>query len=131
MKFLTEKRTIHKIIIAIVFVMLFNFVMPNISLATEAAATAGGILFEPIKDLLLIIADSIMNVLQSFMFGMDSSFLKLTWEPDRNIRLDCRKPFYYYRCRCRNRCNRFWNCHIMGRWCWCACDYSRHKSNCF
>lgn len=89
MKFLTDKTIVHKIIIAIIFVILFNFAAPNLSFASEAAATAGGILFEPIKDLLLIIADSIMNVLQSFMFGMDSSFLKLTWEPDRNIRLDC------------------------------------------
>lgn len=89
MKFLTEKTIIHKIIIAVVFVMLFNFVMPNISLATEAAATAGGILFEPIKDLLLIIADSIMNLLQSFMFGMDSSFITIAYQPQRSTGLDC------------------------------------------
>lgn len=88
MKFLTEKRTIHKIIIAVVFVMLFNFVMPNISLATEAVETAGGILFEPIKDLLLIVSDAIMNLLQSFMFGMDSSFITITYQPQRSTRLD-------------------------------------------
>ena len=80
MKFLTEKRTIHKIIIAIVFVMLFNFVMPNISLATEAAATAGGILFEPIKDLLLVIADGIMMIGQTMLLGMDASFLTLSYD---------------------------------------------------
>ena len=80
MKFLTEKTIIHKIIIAVVFVILFNFAMPTIS-----SASVGGILFEPIKDLLLVIADGVMGVAQTMLFGMDVSFLTIahqdSWMP--------------------------------------------------
>lgn len=85
MKFFTEKRTIHKIIIAVVFVILFNFVSPNISFASEAVGTVGGILFEPIKDLLLVIADGIMQVLQGILFGMDTSFVNIQWQDETII----------------------------------------------
>lgn len=79
MKLFTQKGTVHKIIIAIVIVLLFNFISPTISSAS-AAGTAGGILFEPIKDLTLVIADSIISVTQDVLFGMDTSFLTLTHE---------------------------------------------------
>ena len=82
MKFFTEKSTVHKIIIAVVFVILFNFVSPNISFASEAAGTVGGILFEPIKDLLLVIADGFIQVLQGILFGMDTSFINIQWEDE-------------------------------------------------
>lgn len=75
MKFLTEKGIVQKIVIAIVFVLLFNFMMPSISAATNQ----GGILFEPIKDLLLVIADGIMAVTQSLLYGsnLSTSFLTI------------------------------------------------------
>ena len=72
MKFLTEKTIIHKIIIAVVFVILFNFTMPTIS-----SASVGGILFEPIKDLVLAMGDGIVNIMQNVIFGTDVSLLKL------------------------------------------------------
>lgn len=68
MKFLTEKGIVHKLIIAIVIVLLFNFMAPTIS-----SAGIGGILFEPIQSLLLVIADGIMSLSQSFMFNMGST----------------------------------------------------------
>lgn len=68
MKFLTEKGIVHKLIIAIVIVLLFNFMAPTIS-----SAGIGGILFEPIQSLLLVIADGIMSITQSFMFNMGST----------------------------------------------------------
>lgn len=80
MKLFTQKGTVHKIIIAIVIVLLFNFISPTISSAS-AAGTAGGILFEPIKDLLLVVSDGIINVTQKMLFGMDMSFLTLQYEP--------------------------------------------------
>lgn len=80
MKLFTQKGTVHKIIIAIVIVLLFNFISPTISSAS-AAGTAGGILFEPIKDLLLVISDGIINVTQKMLFGIDMSFLILQYEP--------------------------------------------------
>lgn len=75
MKIFTEKRLMPKIVIAIVIVTLFNFMAPTIS-----SADFGGILFEPIKDLLLVIGDGIISVTQSMLFKMDSSFLTLEHE---------------------------------------------------
>ena len=73
MKSFFEKKTVmHKIIIAIVIVLLFNFITPTIS-----SASIGGILFEPIKDLLLVIADGIIMLSQNFIFGLDVSFLTI------------------------------------------------------
>ena len=57
MKFYTEKTITNKIIIALVIVTLLNFICPNIS-----SASIGGILFEPIKDLILVIADGVMSI---------------------------------------------------------------------
>lgn len=73
MKLLTNKNTTQKIIIALVFVILFNFVSPQISFG----ATIGGVLFEPIKDLTLTIADGAVWTLQKIIFGLDTSIIKL------------------------------------------------------
>ncbi len=70
--FFKEKKTTHKIIIAIIIVTLFNFMAPTIS-----QAGIGGILFEPIKDLLLVIADGIISLSQTFIFDLDISFLTI------------------------------------------------------
>lgn len=70
--FFKEKKITHKIIIAIIIVTLFNFMSPTIS-----QAGIGGILFEPIKDLLLVIADGIMSLTQQFIFDLDVSFLTI------------------------------------------------------
>lgn len=73
MKFLTEKGIVHKLIIAIVIVLLFNFMAPTIS-----SAGIGGILFEPIQSLLLVIADGIMSLSQSWVFNMGSTSTFIT-----------------------------------------------------
>ncbi|MCI9177397.1 MAG: hypothetical protein HFJ28_02205 [Clostridia bacterium] len=104
MKFLTQTRTTHKIIIAIVFVILFNFISPNLSIAS-AASTAGGILFEPIKDLLLVIADGIITLVQSILFGMDASFMTIRYDKDW-VPTAVRSGFRSY-CRRRCNCNRY------------------------
>ncbi len=70
--FFKEKKIKHKIIIAIIIVTLFNFMSPTIS-----QAGIGGILFEPIKDLLLVIADGIISLSQTFIFDLDVSFLTI------------------------------------------------------
>ena len=75
MKLLTEKKFTYKMIIVLVFIILFNFSAPTIS-----SASAGGILFEPIKDLLLVIADGIISITQSMLLGMSSSFLTLEYQ---------------------------------------------------
>ena len=62
MKFYTEKTITNKIIIALVIVTLLNFICPNIS-----SASIGGILFEPIKDLLLVIPNCSRAIMCSFL----------------------------------------------------------------
>ena len=73
MKFYTEKTITNKIIIALVIVTLLNFICPNIS-----SARIGGILFEPIKDLLLVIADGVMSIVQAMIYGTNLSVSFLT-----------------------------------------------------
>lgn len=77
MKIFNKGTIEYKIIIALIIVILFNFVYPNIS-----SASVGGILFEPIKDLLLVIADGMIGVTQSMLFGLNSSFLTINYEHD-------------------------------------------------
>lgn len=73
MKFYTEKTITNKIIIALVIVTLLNFICPNIS-----SASIGGILFEPIKDLLLVIVDGVMSIVQAMIYGTNLSVSFLT-----------------------------------------------------
>ena len=73
MKFYTEKTITNKIIIALVIVTLLNFICPNIS-----SASIGGILFEPIKDILLVIADGVMSIVQAMIYGTNLSVSFLT-----------------------------------------------------
>lgn len=75
MKIFTEKRIIQKIIIAIIFVMMFNFIIPNISHADGEESGVNGVLFEPIKDFLVGIGDVCVWVMQKVVYGMDESFL--------------------------------------------------------
>lgn len=73
MKFYTEKTITNKIIIALVIVTLLNFICPNIS-----SASIGGILFEPIKDILLVIADGVMSIIHAMIYGTNLSVSFLT-----------------------------------------------------
>lgn len=73
MKFYTEKTITNKIIIALVIVTLLNFICPNIS-----SASIGGILFEAIKDILLVIADGVMSIIQAMIYGTNLSVSFLT-----------------------------------------------------
>ena len=64
MKFFTKKETSKKIIIAILLVMTFNFISPNIS-----QADFGGALFKPIAQLLQAIGDLVIQGLQKMFIG--------------------------------------------------------------
>ena len=74
MELLTNKKFVQKMIIALVFVILFNFVSPQISFGF------GGQLFEPIKDLSLTLGDAIVWGMQKFIFGMDISIMKMVYD---------------------------------------------------
>lgn len=77
MKLFKKESLGYKIIIAAVIVLLFNFMAPTIS-----SADFGGILFTPIKDLLLVLADGIISISQSFLFDLDESFITIHYEHD-------------------------------------------------
>ena len=62
MKMLRNKQALQKIIIALVILILFNFIFPVYS---RAAWWGGGSLFDPIRDLVCGIGDAVINVLQS------------------------------------------------------------------
>ena len=81
MKIFTERNLILKIVIALVFVILFNFCAPTISQADDDAGV-GGMLFEPVKDLLLTIGDAVVNIMQKLIFGTETSLLKLEHRDD-------------------------------------------------
>ncbi len=66
MKIFTNKETTKKIIIAILLVMTFNFVGPNISYA--AKEEVGGALFKPIVHLLAFLADMGIELAQEFLW---------------------------------------------------------------
>lgn len=67
MKIFSRKSLILKIALILAIVILFNFIAPRIVLADDNGGV-GGILFEPIKDLLLTIGDAIMNLMQNVIF---------------------------------------------------------------
>ena len=76
MEIFKKKSLILKIVIAIVVVILFNFSAPTISQAS-VAEVIGGTLLEPVLDLALALGDGIMYIVQSLLFGMDESLLKV------------------------------------------------------
>ena len=78
MKRFAEKKGItQKIIITIIFVMLFNFIVPNISIATNKSddeKETFGILFKPIQELLLGVTDAVMWGIQYIVLGQKETF---------------------------------------------------------
>lgn len=76
MERLTKKSIALKIAIAVVIVLLFNFSAPTISQA-GVAEVIGGTLLSPIIDLLLAIGDGAVNLIQSILFGIENSLLKV------------------------------------------------------
>ena len=63
MKIFTNKKSVQKIIIAIVIVLSFNFIIPNYS-----QAGFGGVLMGPFIDFFAAIGDVVMSVLQFFFY---------------------------------------------------------------
>ena len=62
-KIFSNKNLIIKIATILVIVILFNFINPGISFGAVSGGI-GGVLFEPIKDLVLAIGDGIVNIMQ-------------------------------------------------------------------
>ncbi len=85
MKVFTQKSITQKIIIAIIFVILFNFIMPNISFADTDGSGVSGKLFKPVKDLLLGISDAAMWGMNKLICGLDETFLDLKYNDPNKI----------------------------------------------
>ena len=78
MEIFKKKSIVLKIVIAVVFVILFNFCSPTVSLGADGLLEAiGGTLLSPIVDLLLAIGDGAINLIQSILFGIDNSLTKV------------------------------------------------------
>ena len=78
MEIFKKKSIVLKIVIAVVFVILFNFCSPTVSLGADGLLEQiGGTLLSPIVDLLLAIGDGTINLIQSILFGIDNSLTKV------------------------------------------------------
>ena len=64
MKIFTKQGITQKIILTIIIVTLCNFIFP-----TYSRAGIGGILFDPITDLVTTVGDSILAILQNFLYN--------------------------------------------------------------
>lgn len=68
MKIFANKNIVQKVIIAIVIILLFNFIVPNYS-----HAGIGGVLMAPIIDFISALGDAVLSALQFFFYdgGID------------------------------------------------------------
>ncbi len=76
MNFLTKKKSIQKIIITCVFLILFNFIVP-----TYSQAGIGGTLSAPVVGLICVICDAINCLMANFMVESQNVF---TVYPDKD-----------------------------------------------
>lgn len=72
-KFL-ERSMIQKIIIALIFLTVFNFVYPYIpAYGADALESVGGVLLEPLIKLITTICEGVIWVIQSMVLGLPAS----------------------------------------------------------
>lgn len=70
-----SKSLIAKIALVIVIILVFEFAMAEPVRAAEAVGQLGGTLLRPIVNLVVYLADGVINVLQSALLSMETSFL--------------------------------------------------------
>lgn len=85
MKFFTNKSIWSKIIILLIFVLLFQFIVTKPTLAGgaevgEAVVEFGGKLMTPVLSLVVSIADAIMGLMHESIMGSDESILPIDIE---------------------------------------------------
>lgn len=79
MKFFTNKSIWSKIIIVLIFVLLFQFALAKPIEAADATADTiefGGKLLSPVLSLFVTLGDGIMGLLHSSIMGADSALLE-------------------------------------------------------
>ena len=77
MKFFTNKNIWAKIVIVLIFVLLFQFAIPK-PVHADDLLEFGGKLLSPVVSLFVTLADAIMGVLHSSIMGVDSSLQEVT-----------------------------------------------------
>ena len=88
MKLFENKESGKKIIIAIVLVMLFNFISPTVSQASAEI----GLLFSPIMEFLCTVADLVLETLQGYFVGNDKIAYDSPHDDDFKIYHICDAP---------------------------------------
>lgn len=66
MEIFTKKNIVLKIVIALVFVILFNFCAPTVSYGLFEEI--GGTLLEPLIELCISLGDAAINLIQTLLF---------------------------------------------------------------
>lgn len=77
MKFFTNKSIWAKIVIVLIFVLLFQFAIPK-PVHADDLLEFGGKLLSPVVSLFVTLADAIIGVLHSSIMGVDSSLQEVT-----------------------------------------------------
>lgn len=77
MKFFTNKSIWAKIVIVLIFVLLFQFAIPK-TVHAEDMVEFPGKLLTPVVSLFVTLADAIIGVLHSSIMGVDSSLQEVT-----------------------------------------------------
>ena len=78
MKFFTNKSIWSKIIIVLIFVLVFEFIVAKPTLGAEVTdniVEGGGKLLTPVLSLVVSLGDSIVTIMQSAIMGVDESLL--------------------------------------------------------
>ena len=78
MKFFTNKSIWSKIIIVLIFVLVFEFIVAKPTLGAEVTdniVEGGGKLLTPVLSLVVSLGDSIVTIMQSAIMGVDESLM--------------------------------------------------------
>lgn len=78
MKLFTNKKVWSKIIVILIFLLLFQFVSVNYTFATDddVVLEVGGKLLSPILSLLVGLGDAVVDIMHKAIMGVDSAILK-------------------------------------------------------
>lgn len=76
MKFFADKKFLFKLIVALcICLTLVNFGMAPVANAESTISKIGGLLLDPVVDLLLVLGDGIMGIIQKSIMGSDATVI--------------------------------------------------------
>lgn len=77
----TEKGIVQKIIVVLIFLVVFNFVYPYVpAYGADALESVGGVLLEPLINLITSLGEGIIWVIQSMLLGLPASNIHIQKE---------------------------------------------------